>query len=454
MRPAATIRMPAFLDERRIAPYQYLVVVLCGLVMFIDGFDTQSISYMAPFIARDWGLSKQLLGPILSASLVGLMVGYLFVSPLAGRFGDKAMIVASTLVFGIATIAGVWAGSVTSLIALRLITGIGLGACVPSAVALTAEYSPKRVRATFVLLIYCGFSLGFIVAGLVAGALLQSQGWRSLFWVGGTVPLLLVPLLVLFLPDSIGFMVRRGQDRRLAVTLRRIDPGLARRSQPVVELAGAGPQETRRAALPALFTGGRLAGTLLLWLVFAINLGEFYALQSWLPSIMLDLGHPMSVVVSATTLTTVGGIAVVGVIGPAMDRLGAFRSLAMLYALGFLFVGAAAFSFHAPVTLLLGAIFLAGCAVSGGQKSVIALAAVFYPVEMRSAGIGWALGIGRVGGILGPLLVGFALTRNASPASVFVVMAILMLLNSVIIRALGTRYETAANNTNEERQQK
>lgn len=434
------LAMPAFLDERPISRYQYTIVLLCGLVMFLDGFDTQAISYAAPYIAAEWGLSQKLLGPIFSSSLVGLMFGYLAISPLSDRFGPRAMIITSTIVFGIATIGAVWAGSIAHLIALRFIVGMGLGACIPSTIAMTAEFSPKRLRATFVLVIYCGFSLGFVAAGLTAGALIPGHGWRSMFWVGGLAPLLLVPLLFHFLPESIAHIVRKGAEPARALgVLRRIEPGLSPDS--VVAVAEEAGQEGRGVALSRLFTRDRIAGTLLLWVVFAINLGEFYALQSWLPSILMDMDHPLSVVVAATTLTTVGGIVVVAVIGPCMDRIGSFRTLAVLYFLGFLFVGLAAFSFTAPLWLLMAATFLAGCAISGGQKSVIALAAVFYPAAMRSTGVGWALGIGRFGGILGPLIVGLALGEGSSPFTIFMTMAVLMLINSVIISWIGRKYE-------------
>jgi AAHS family 4-hydroxybenzoate transporter-like MFS transporter len=437
------LKIPDFVDERPISAFQYATITLCALVMFIDGFDTQAISYAAPYIAEEWGLSRQLLGPIFSSSLVGLMLGYLLVSPLSDRFGHKVMIITSTAIFSVATIAAVRAGSVTDLIILRLIVGLGLGACIPSAVALTAEFSPKRLRATFVLIIYCGFSLGFIAAGLASGLMIPAFGWRSLFLIGGLAPLLLVPALFLFLPESISFMVRKGYDaQKILGVFRRMDRSIPANAAPVFEIEGQSPESPSRAALSGLFTRERVLGTLLLWLVFAINLGEFYALQSWLPTIMMGMDYEMPVVVMATTLTTVGGIVVVFVIGPCMDRLGAFRALAALYLLGFVFVGLAGFSFGAPLWLLMIATFFAGCSISGGQKSVIALAAIFYPSTMRSTGVGWALGIGRIGGILGPLIVGFVLDDGWSPAAVFFAMAALMLVNSVLIAILGHYYES------------
>ncbi|MGW0288479.1 MFS transporter [Streptomyces tuirus] len=437
------LHLPDFVDERRMTRYQFRVVTLCGLVMFIDGFDTQAISYMAPHIADEWGLSQSALGPIFSAALVGLMVGYLALSPLSDRFGHKRLIIAATAVFGVTTLAALWADNVTELVILRFVTGMGLGAAAPSAVALTGEFSPKRLRATFVLAIYCGFSVGFVVAGLAAGWLIEDHGWRSLLWVGAAAPLLLIPFLIRGLPESPVFMIQRNlAPQRIYAIFRRIDAGLPtslpEQSEPVfsVEENDSG----KRTALSSLFTRKWLWGTLLLWFVFMINLAEFYALQSWLPTIMTDLDYSMNVVVAATTLTTVGGIAAAFVTGPSMDRLGPYRTLGVLYLVGFGCLALTGIAFHAPLWVLLTANFFAGCCVSGGQKSLIALAAVFYPAQMRSTGVGWALGIGRVGGILGPIMVGAALTMNWSPSTVFYAMSVPMLAAGLTVALLGMRY--------------
>jgi len=431
--------MPAFVDDRRVSPYQYLVVTLCGLVMFIDGFDTQAISYMAPHIAAEWGLTTKALGPIFSSALAGLMVGYLAISPLSDRFGHKRVIIASTIIFGLFTLTGVWARNVTELMVLRFVAGLGLGAAAPSAVALVGEYSPKRLRATFVLVIYCGFSLGFVVAGLVAGWLIPTYGWRSLLWVGALAPGLLVPLLLRLLPESLVFMIQRNASpERILGIFRRIEPRLPSETMPHFSIDAQ--ERGERAALGSLFTPTRVFGTVLLWIVFGINLGEFYALQSWLPSILTGLGHPMSTVVAATTMTSVGGIAAAFITGPAMDRLGAYGTVSILYLVGFVFVALTGVAIHAPLWVLITANFLAGCCVSGGQKSLIALTAVFYPAPMRSTGVGWALGIGRIGGIAGPIIVGWLLGMSWSPSSLFFAMSVPMLVAGLLVLALGRRY--------------
>jgi AAHS family 4-hydroxybenzoate transporter-like MFS transporter len=439
------IQLPDFIDRRGVGRFQYGVITLCGLVMFLDGFDTQSISYLAPHIASEWGLSRAVLGPIFSSALVGLMVGYLALSPLSDRFGHKRTLVVATASFALFTLLAVWSGNVTELVALRFLTGAGLGAAAPSAIALTGEFSPARLRATFVLVIYCGFSLGFVAAGLVAGWLLPQYGWRSMFWVGAIVPLLLVPAMIRLLPESPTFLIRRRDPDAVLAVLRRVDPTLtAQQPTPVATDLGSGTRlGPGRVSVGELFSGRWVLGTVLLWVVFAINLAEFYAMQSWLPTMLTSLHYPMSTVVAATTLTTVGGIVAAFLTGPSMDRIGPYGTVCAVYLVGCAFVALTGAALGSPIWLLLAATLLSGCCVSGGQKSVIALAALFYPAALRSSGVGWALGIGRLGGIAGPLLVGAALGAHWTPGEVFTAMAVPMLLAGIAVLIMGRRYRTS-----------
>jgi MFS transporter, AAHS family, 4-hydroxybenzoate transporter len=437
----ATFDVPTFINARRVGAVQWGVVVLCALVMFLDGFDTQAISYMTPLIAKEWGLPRELLGPIFSSALTGLMVGYLLLSPLSDRFGHRRLILASTVAFGVLTLVTVAVTGVTELMILRFVTGVALGAAIPSAVALTTEYSPKRLRATFVLVIYCGFSLGFVAAGGVAAWSIPLYGWRSMLWIGAVAPLLLAVAVFLLLPESLDFLVRTKADpKKVWRVLRRVDQ----------ELPQDGPGEfttdtaETRSAVGSLFQSGRSFGTIVLWLVFGLNLAEFYALQSWLPTILTNLHYPLSTVALATSLTTIGGIVAAFAIGPAMDRLGAYGSLAVVYFAGVVFVALLGPAISAPSWVLLVAAFCAGFCISGGQKSVIALTAIFYPAPIRSTGVGWALGIGRLGGIGGPLLVGVLLGYQLSAESLFYAAAVPMLLAGILVTLLGMRYGAAA----------
>jgi AAHS family 4-hydroxybenzoate transporter-like MFS transporter len=438
---APRVHVPDVINDKTVGAYQYLVVSLCGLVMLLDGFDTQAISYMAPLMAAEWGLSREILGTIFSSALAGLMVGYLVLSPLSDRFGHRRMLLVSTVMFAVLTLATAFARNVTEVIALRFLTGTGLGAAIPSAVALTGEFSPTRLRASFVLAIYCGFSLGFVVAGVAAASLLPVYGWRSLLWVGGLTPILLAIVLFVWLPESLDFLVRTSADhRRIWRLLCRVDPRLAT----APEAAGFTiDQEQARGVVSGIVQSGRRAGTALLWFVFIINLAEFYALQSWLPTVLTRLDYAITDVALVTSLTTAGGIAAAFVVGPAMDRLGYYAPLVVVYASGAVFVALTGAVLARPQWMLLTVAFMAGFCVSGGQKSLIALAAVFYPSPVRSTGIGWALGIGRIGGIAGPLLFGMLLGRYAMPAGAFYAAAIPMLFAAVGIMIMGRIYRGA-----------
>jgi AAHS family 4-hydroxybenzoate transporter-like MFS transporter len=432
------MHVPNIINAGRISAFQYLVVLLCGLVMLIDGFDTQAISYMAPLMAKEWSVSRQMLGPIFSSALVGLMVGYLALSPLSDRFGHRRLLIASTIVFALFTGVTIVTTNITELMTLRFLTGMGLGAAIPSAVALTSEYSPKRLRATFVLAIYCGFSLGFVVAGVAAAWLMPNFGWRSLLWVGAGFPLALSIVLLRWLPESVDQLVRTGANiRQVWTILCRIDRRLAATPMP----AGfTTDREEKLSAVGSVFQAGRTTGTLLLWFVFVLNLAEFYALQTWLPTILSNQHYALGTVATATSLTTTGGIIAAFVVGPAMDRVGAYGSLACVYLAGVVFVALIGATVDRPEWILLTTAFFAGFCVSGGQKSAIALAALFYPAPVRSTGVGWALGVGRIGGIAGPVLIGVLLGWNFAPKSIFFAAAIPMLLAGISVAIMGLVY--------------
>jgi AAHS family 4-hydroxybenzoate transporter-like MFS transporter len=440
--PSEPIDVSTFVDNRPISRYQQGVFALCGALMFLDGFDTQMMSYVAPEIGREWGLSKIALGQIFSAALVGLMVGYLAISPLSSRFGHRRLILWSTACFGAATLLMLPASEVSHLIVLRFISGVGLGAMVPSALTTAGDYIPRRFRASSVLFVYCFFSLGFVAAGLASAWLIPHFGWQSMFLVGGVAPFLILPLVARYLPDSFGYLLERGptDQAKARRIIQRIAPEIPDET-PLIT-----PEQERPIAFPLreLFKRGTALGTTLLWLVFALNLGQFYALQNWLPSVLTDFGYPLSQVVAATTLTTVGGIVIAFVAGPAMDRLGAYGTVAIIYLCGFCVLLLFAAALQGPVWLLLLSAFLSGCCVSGGQKSVIALAAVFYPAQLRSTGLGWGLGIGRLGGIGGPLAVGSLLQAGYSARTIFYFIGAPMILMAAAILVLRWRYKPAS----------
>ena len=203
-----------------------MLVLTCAAVLFVDGFDTQAIGYVAPALAREWGLARGALGPVFSASLFGLMLGALILGPLADRVGRRRIIISSTAAFGLGTLATLFAEGPTSLLVIRFLTGLGLGGAMPNAVAMTAEFSPHRRRATMVMVMFCGFSIGAALGGLLAAAMIPAFGWHSVFLVGGVAPLLLCPVLLRRLPESVRFLALSGRSNgRIAGVLAGLFPG-------------------------------------------------------------------------------------------------------------------------------------------------------------------------------------------------------------------------------------
>jgi len=430
---STTIDVAEFIDAQPVGGFQTRLLLACAAVLFMDGFDTQAIGYVAPALAREWGLTKVALGPVFSAGLVGLMLGALTFGPLADRVGRKKIIVVSTLAFGLGALATAFVSDLNSLLAIRFLTGLGLGGAMPNAIAMTSEYSPQRRRATMVMIMFCGFSVGAALGGLLAAALIPRFGWRSVFVVGGIAPLIMVPILALRLPESVRFLALSGRaDERVATLLRAISPTAV-----VAPAAQFVIRDIRLAGIPVLhlFREGRTVVTLLLWVVFFMSLLDLYFLSNWLPTVLNDLGASEAGAAAIGSLFQVGGVIGVIVLGGVIDRF-SFRALVLVYVVAVFAIAAIPQLGHATAPVAL-AIFAAGFCIVGGQTAANALAATFYPTSVRATGVGWALGIGRVGSIVGPLVGGVLLARTWTPAAVFLAAAAAALCASLAAFALS-----------------
>lgn len=350
-------------------------VILCALVIALDGFDAQSIAYVAPSITAAWGLKPAAFGTVFSSGLVGLTIGALLLSPLADRFGRKPLILVSVLLFGAFSLLTASSQTIGQLTLYRLATGIGLGGAMPNLVALTSEHAPQRLRSSLVMLMFCGFPLGSVAAGFVSAPLIAGFGWSSVFIVGGVLPLLLLPVLLVALTEP------PAQGRKAAI---------------------------KGSPLPELFRHGRAGMTVLLWTAFFMNLLVMYFLVNWLPSLLRGAGLSLTVAILSSTLLNLGGAVGALVLGRFLDRYNPYRILGSVYASAALSIIVLAAS-GTSAALLLTAAALAGVGIVSSQIGLNAVCARLYPGEIRATGVGWALGIGRVGSILGPLLGGVLL---------------------------------------------
>lgn len=435
---ADAVDVSALFEQQPVGRRQIELVVLCAAVIFLDGFDAQALGYVAPVLIRSWDIGPGAFAPAFSASLFGMMIGALSLGPLADYWGRRRVIIWSTALFGLFTLSAAFATDLTGLISARFLTGIALGGAFPNAIALTAEWSPARRRSAMVMTMVCGISLGSAVGGYVAAALLPIWGWPSVFVVGGIVPLLLVPVLVVRLPESVRFMVLRGGDGvRLRVLLRETFPGA------VVPDGARFVVEERRASgttVGHLFRDGRTARTVLIWTMQFMNLYNLYFLTSWLPTVISGAGHSVQLAVVATALFQFAGIFGTLVFAQVAGRFHPCAALGVLYLLGGLFVvltGMTAGWGAAEALPVLVAVGCAGFCIVGAQNASNAVAALLYPTFMRATGVGWAQGIGRIGSIIGPLVGGFILSLHWATQSVFLIAVVPTLVGAAAAFALS-----------------
>jgi AAHS family 4-hydroxybenzoate transporter-like MFS transporter len=264
------------IDSQPLGRFQFLVIILCSLVVLFDGMDTQVVGYLGPALSSEWDIPREQLGPVFSASLVGLMVGLMIIGAISDRLGRRRSILLCVAFFSVFTLLTAFAQGVTDLMAWRFLAGIGLGGAMPNALALTGEYCPKRLKATLVIIMFCGFSLGSIIGGLVAAALLDSLGWRAVFLTGAILPLVLLPFLYKLLPESLQFLLQQNRHQQAQQILHRINPALT-----VSDAEEQSPVTLPKVPVSDLFSDNRLQGTLMLWGIFFMNLMVFYFLQNW-----------------------------------------------------------------------------------------------------------------------------------------------------------------------------
>jgi AAHS family 4-hydroxybenzoate transporter-like MFS transporter len=390
------------IDGARLGPLHWRVLTLCALVTLLDGFDIQAMASATPSLAADWHVAPGELRWIITAALFGIAGSALIVSPLGDYFGRRTVLLGSFALVGVATLLAATSHTPNELFTWRFLTGIGLGASLPNALALTAEFAPARSRTMLVALMACGISLGAATSGFAAPALIELGGWRAVFATGGVLAALAwLPLFAL--PESLRFLVARRRDpNTIGKLLERLDRShrhtdghnYIMRERPAGKLS-----------VGELLTPRLAPATLLLWLVFFLNLGLLYLLSSWLPTLLKESGLPLPVALRIAAMFQIGGVVGGFALAWLMQRWGPFIVLSVSYtltAVALAILGAKVPD--AALTTLL--IVIMGNGVVGGQVALNVLSATLYPTTARATGVGWALGMGRFGGIIAPLAAG------------------------------------------------
>ena len=402
MNDQSRVDVTALVDGCRVGGFHALLFSLCALSLVMDGFDAQALGFVGPEIREAFDLDRPEFGRILAAGNAGLMLGALLFTILGDRLGRRPVLIFGTLFYAVFSILTARAETANELFWLRFVGGLGLGAVIPNATALIGEYSPKRIRVALIMGITVGYTVGAAFGGFVATWLVPTYGWPSVFYFGGVIPVIVGLLMLFWLPESLQFLVVRRKFERIAGWVRRIEP--SRSFGPGTEYVA--PEEGRKGVpVRYLLAEGRAAVTLLYWLANFMNLLNLYFLAGLLPTILTDSGLTASTARIVGTLLQVGGV--IGTFGFAW--LIARRGFTPMLAAGFATASVAIALIGSPwvltvVPALIIVAMVAGWCVVGGQPGLNALAATYYPTDMRSTGIGWGLGWGRAGAIVGPLI--------------------------------------------------
>jgi AAHS family 4-hydroxybenzoate transporter-like MFS transporter len=430
--PAArTVNVTETIDNSTVRPFQIGIFVLCGLCLIMDGFDVQAWGYVAPSLFAEWGIASA-AGRVASITLMGVLVGSLLFSMLADKIGRRPVLIGATLYFSALTLLTAQVTSLNQLLIIRLIAGLGLGAIMPNAVALVGEYSPRRSRVTAMLVVSNGFTIGAAVAGFIATYLIPRFGWRSVFYFGGTVPLVIGLLMFVALPESLQFLtLRRKSPDRVSRWLKRVEPSVVVSSDTQFVV-----NEEKKGGVPliTLFHEGRAVGTLLLWTMQFMNLINLYMLSTWLPTIARGMGMTTTAALMVGTMFQTGGAVGTIAIGQPIQKWGFFSVLIACFGgagVMIALIGQPGLT----ASLLFVVVFIAGFGILGGQGGNNALAATYYPTDLRSTGVGAALGVGRIGSILGPTVAEFMRPRYTTQ-ELFLVFAVPAILSAVAVASL------------------
>jgi MFS transporter, AAHS family, 4-hydroxybenzoate transporter len=432
----------AELIEGKLARPQIMIATYLCTLMFLEGYDMQTLSFAAPAILREWNVTRAEFGPVLSAHLFGYLIGAILLSFMGDRLGRRNVILGGVAMFSVFTFAAGLASSPAQLGLWRILAGFGLGGSIPTGIALVAEYMPARIRATTIGMMFVGYNLGAAAGGFIAAASIGAYGWSSVFFIGGLAALPMLVLLYFFAPESVRFLIVSGASpQRIAGIVKRLRPGIDL-SGVTHYLAG---EVHKKVAPGSLLSDGRAAMTLFLWFAMIASFTGHYVITAWMPTILADDGMSIADANYAMGFFQLGGAIGSLLIAVLLDWVG-IRIVAFTFLLA------------TPATILLGidlgyAVLVAnmlvgGIAVLGGQIGLNALCGTIYPTFMRATGAGWALGVGRLGAMSGPVVGGYLIELGYMRPSLLLLTSIPFLFCAASLVGLASAKRTSdARNT-------
>ena len=426
------------IDEARFNRFHLQVLFWSALIIIFDGYDLVIYGVVLPVLMKEWSLTPLQAGSLGSYALFGMMVGAMIFGPAADRFGRKWMIAICLILFSSFTFVNAFARNPFEFGLCRFLAGLGIGGVMPNVVALMTEYSPKKMRSTLVGIMFSGYSVGGMLSAGLGMYLIPRFGWSSVFYFAG-IPLLLLPVILHYLPESVGFLLRSRRDDQAGAMLSRLEPGFMPHAGDQYEMPTG---KTRHVPLLALFTEGRALSTVMCWVCFFMCLLMVYALGSWLPKLMTKAGYGLGSSLAFLLVLNFG--AIFGAVGGALigDRLHLKRVLTVFFVIAAVSISLLGVKNPTPVLYLLVA--LAGATTIGTQILLYAYVAQFYPMAIRSTGIGWASGVGRSGAIAGPILGGALQAINLPLTSNFLAFAIPGVIAALAMMLVARREEESA----------
>lgn len=431
MESTAAIDVRALINQGSISRYQQRIIALCFAVVAMDGMDIALMGFIAPALKSDWGVSTHQLGAVISAALIGLALGAMLAGPLADRFGRRVVIISSVFFFGLWTLMTALSHNVDQMMLFRFLTGLGMGAAMPNVGTLVAEYSPERKRAFIITVVFCGFTFGAAGGGFAASWLIPNFGWHAVLVVGGILPLLMVPILLKGLPESVRFLIaRQAPAERIRQIVAKMAPDQALNGR---RFAMAEKPQCHGAARLVL-SRPYLLGSTLLWGAYFMGLFLVYLIGSWLPSLVKDMGMTVTQAALVTAMYQAGGTVGSLFAGWMMDRFNANLALAAIYFTGA--IATVAIGFAPAHTLVLSLVaFCSGFCLNGANTGMNALSASYYPTHARATGSSWMHGVGRIGAILSAFAGAQMLSMGWNITEVFSSLAIPAVLTSLLLLA-------------------
>lgn len=411
------------IDASPISRMQYGVYITCFFLVGIDGFDSAVVAFLAPVIRQEWQLGPNSLALLLTAALLGGIIGSVLLGPAADIFGRTRTVLVATVTYGAMTALSYFAQNLMTLFLLRLAAGICFGGVLPCAIALTAEFSPARRRSFLITAMFCGFMIGAASAGFLVAWMAPLMGWRAVMVVGGSAAVVIAAIAGFVLPESLNFLVaKKANPALIKHSLQRIAPHVAATGWMPEE-----PLANVRATTSALFRARPIFGTMLLWICSFVALMCVYLLSSWLPILLTTEGYSLTQASVATAMFQIGGLVGCVLLGLVMDKFNPSRVLMITWAGSAIsLLGLAVFA-HMPIAASV-AIFLAGFSIPGGQIGSSAYAAAWYPTHVRATGISWMGGVGRVGSLLGALVMGGLLSIGLHMSAIIAMLGLPMVV--------------------------